>query len=98
VVKKYLEQIDGLSYKIIKVNGVKLNVGMGGHGDPVVLLHGFPETNLAWRFIAPKLAQSHTVICPDLRGYGTSEKPSGDKAHLCYSKRTMATDIYELMK
>ncbi|TDV47797.1 alpha/beta fold hydrolase [Actinophytocola oryzae] len=71
--------------------GVELNVAHGGSGSPVVLLHGFPQTNLMWRHVAADLAGDHTVICPDLRGYGGSDKPedSGDT----YSKRTMAADV-----
>lgn len=90
-------KIEGLSYKFIEVNGVKINVAIGGTGTPLVLLHGFPETNLAWRYVAPKLIENFTVICPDLRGYGQSDKPRGDEQHMSYSKRTMAKDIYELM-
>lgn len=90
-------KIEELSYRSIKTNGVTLNVAIGGTGAPVVLLHGFPETHLAWRYIAPKLTKNHTVICPDLRGYGQSDKPKGDEQHMNYSKRTMAKDIYELM-
>ncbi len=91
-------QIQGLSYQSIEVNGIQLQVAVGGKGTPVVLLHGFPETHLAWRYVAPELIKNHTVICPDLRGYGHSGKPHGDDQHLNYSKRTMAKDIFELMK
>ena len=56
-------------------DGVSLNVAMGGEGPPVLLLHGFPETHLAWREVAPRLAHRHRVMCPDLRGYGQSDKP-----------------------
>lgn len=75
--------------------GVALNVAIGGHGRPIVLLHGFPQTHLMWRHVAPRLAADHTVICPDLRGYGASDKPAevdGDT----YSKRTMAADVVAL--
>ena len=65
-----------------------LHVAVGGTGTPVVLLHGFPQTHLMWRHVAADLAADHTVICPDLRGYGESDKPVGD-----YSKRAMAADI-----
>jgi pimeloyl-ACP methyl ester carboxylesterase len=91
-------QIQGLSYQSIEANGIQLQVAVGGRGTPVVLLHGFPETHLAWRYVAPELINDHTVICPDLRGYGHSGKPHGDDQHLNYSKRTMAKDIFELMK
>jgi pimeloyl-ACP methyl ester carboxylesterase len=60
-----------------------------------VLLHGFPQTHLMWRHVAVDLAADHTVICPDLRGYGASDKPAARDADT-YSKRTMAADIVAL--
>ena len=63
----------------------------GGDGPPIVLLHGFPQTHLMWRDVAAELATDHTVICPDLRGYGDSDKPAEG-----YDKRTMAADIVAL--
>jgi pimeloyl-ACP methyl ester carboxylesterase len=91
-------KIEELSYELIEVNGVKLNVAMSGKGAPIVLLHGFPETHLAWRYVVPELIKKYRIVCPDLRGYGQSDKPRGDEQHTNYSKRTMAKDIYELMK
>jgi pimeloyl-ACP methyl ester carboxylesterase len=74
---------------------ITLHVAIGGSGSPVVLLHGFPQTHLMWRHVAPLLASQHTVICPDLRGYGASCKPPAASRHT-YSKRTMATDVIGL--
>ncbi|MQY25939.1 Haloalkane dehalogenase [Nocardia sp. RB56] len=71
---------------------VELTTAVGGTGSPVVLLHGFPQTHLMWRHVAPILARRHTVICPDLRGYGASSKPVATGPDV-YSKRTMAADI-----
>lgn len=62
-------------------------------GPPVVLLHGWPQTWYMWRKIIPKLAERYTVIAPDLRGFGQSSKPT-----FGYDKRTVAVDIYELVK
>ncbi|MGW6537909.1 alpha/beta fold hydrolase [Streptomyces sp. NPDC055051] len=76
-------------------DGVALNVAVGGAGSPVVLLHGFPQTHLMWRHVAADLAADHTVICPDLRGYGASDKPAETDADV-YSKRTMARDVVRL--
>lgn len=45
-------------------------------GPPILMVHGFPRTSLMWRFLAPKLAESHTVICVDLRAYGQSGIPA----------------------
>jgi pimeloyl-ACP methyl ester carboxylesterase len=76
---------------------VALNAAVGGSGSPVVLLHGFPQTHLMWRHVAADLAADHTVICPDLRGYGDSDKPADTDGHT-YAKRTMAADIVALAR
>jgi pimeloyl-ACP methyl ester carboxylesterase len=76
-------------------DGVALSVAVGGAGSPVVLLHGFPQTHLMWRHVAADLAADHTVICPDLRGYGDSDKPAETDPDV-YSKRTMAADVVAL--
>jgi haloacetate dehalogenase len=74
---------------------VELNVAVAGSGPAVVLLHGFPQTHLMWRHVAAQLTSDHTVICPDLRGYGASDKPvEADEG--TYSKRTMAADVVAL--
>ncbi|CAM5720809.1 Fluoroacetate dehalogenase [Streptomyces alboniger] len=75
---------------------MRLSAATGGSGTPVVLLHGFPQTHLMWRHVAPRLADDHLVVCPDLRGYGASDKPPATDDDV-YSKRTMAADIVTLM-
>jgi pimeloyl-ACP methyl ester carboxylesterase len=88
--------ISGFDYQRVAVDDdVTLNVAVGGTGSPIVLLHGFPQTHLMWRHVAADLAAGHTVICPDLRGYGASDKPHARDADT-YSKRTMAADIVTL--
>jgi haloacetate dehalogenase len=88
--------ISGFDYQCVTVDDdVTLNVAVGGTGSPIVLLHGFPQTHLMWRHVAVDLAADHTVICPDLRGYGASDKPDARDADT-YSKRTMAADIVTL--
>ncbi|MFI5713071.1 alpha/beta fold hydrolase [Kribbella sp. NPDC051620] len=90
--------IPGFGYQRIEVaDGVSLNAAVGGKGSPIVLLHGFPQTHLIWRHVAVELAKDHTVICPDLRGYGNSDKPV-ETDGTTYSKRTMAADIVTLAK
>jgi pimeloyl-ACP methyl ester carboxylesterase len=79
------------SERFAKVNGVRLRYLIGGTGSPVVLLHGYAETSHMWRPILPALADSHTVIVPDLRGAGGSAKPASG-----YDKKTMAMDIHQL--
>ena len=86
-------KLNGFDYQRVPVaDGVALNVAVAGSGDPIVLLHGFPQTHLIWRHVAADLASDHTVLCPDLRGYGDSDKPSGE----VYSKREMAADVVAL--
>ena len=75
------------------VNEVRLHYVTAGQGDPVVLLHGWPETWYQWRKIIPPLAERYTVIAPDLRGLGDSSKPATG-----YDKRTVADDIYQLVQ
>src|SRR3712207_2886580 len=85
--------IPGFTQQRVDVaDGVALHVATGGSGSPVVLLHGFPQTHLMWRHVAVDLAAEHSVICPDLRGYGASDKPA-DVAGQTYAKRTMAADV-----
>ncbi|MFE1594103.1 alpha/beta fold hydrolase [Nocardia sp. NPDC058705] len=84
--------IPGFDYHRVPVaDDVALNVAVAGSGSPIVLLHGFPQTHLMWRHVAADLAADHTVIVPDLRGYGDSDKPTAEPD--TYSKRRMAADI-----
>ncbi len=69
-----------------------------GTGPPLLLLHGFPQTHLMWRYVAPILAKKFTVICPDLRGYGRSGCPPSDPKHTPYTKRAMANDMVSVME
>ena len=90
--------IPGFDYQRVTVaDDVDLHVAVGGSGSPIVLLHGFPQTHLMWRHVAADLAADHTVICPDLRGYGASDKPA-ETDGTAYSKRTMAADVVALAK
>lgn len=84
--------------KKIKVNGVKINFKCGGKGEPLLLIHGYPQTHIMWHKVVKKLAKSFFVVCADLRGYGDSSKPKGLMNHENYSKKNMAQDMYELMK
>jgi haloacetate dehalogenase len=73
-------------------------VSAGAGSEPVLLLHGFPQTHAMWHGVAPGLAERHPVVCADLRGYGDSSKPYGDARHHSYSKRAMAADMVEVMR
>jgi haloacetate dehalogenase len=83
----------GMEQRTIRANGIRLNAWIGGKGAPAVLLHGYPQTAQMWRKVAPQLLTDHTIVCPDLRGYGDSDKPRDG-----YDKRTMARDIHLLME
>lgn len=80
-------------------NGISINVATAGSGPAVLLLHGHPQTHVVWRHIAPRLVSAgFSVVAPDLRGYGDSEKPTSDASHSSYSKRDMAADQLALMQ
>jgi haloacetate dehalogenase len=70
----------------------------GGAGPPLLLLHGFPQTQLMWRQVAPLLARSFSVVCADLRGYGRSGCPATTPDHATYAKRAMARDMIVVME
>jgi haloacetate dehalogenase len=89
---------DGFELARIEVGEVVLRVRHGGSGPPVVLLHGHPRTHATWHRVAPLLAERHTVVCPDLRGYGESTKVPTTPDHAPYSKRAMAGDVLGLMR
>ena len=88
---------DGFTLDRIDVGDVTLRVRHGGSGPAVLLLHGHPRTHATWHRVAPLLARTHTVVCPDLRGYGQSGKPATTADHSPYSKRVMAEDCARLM-
>src|SRR6201991_2430453 len=77
--------------RLATVNGVKLHYLIAGKGDPVILLHGYAQNSHMWRPLMPELAKTHTVIAPDLRGFGQSAKPNDG-----YTKKLMAQDIHAL--
>ena len=89
---------EGFEQKRVGVGDIELNVRIGGAGPAVVLLHGYPQTHIIWRHIAPALATEYSVVVPDTRGYGDSDCPPSDPEHRAYSKRTMAQDVVELMQ
>ena len=80
------------SHHMASVNGIQLHYVIGGQGEPVVLLHGWPQTWYEWRHVMPALAKNYTVVVPDLRGLGDSSKPVSG-----YDGKTVAEDIYQLV-
>jgi haloacetate dehalogenase len=87
----------GFTERRIKTSGAEINLITGGNGPPLLLLHGYPQTHLMWRKVAPRLAQEFTVVAPDLRGYGDSSKPPAGPDNENYSKRALALDQVETM-
>lgn len=89
---------EGFASKKIKTSEIEVNLKIAGNGPPLLLLHGYPQTHVIWHKIAPKLAEKFTVVTPDLRGYGDSDKPPTTSDHAPYSKRAMAQDQVEVMQ
>jgi haloacetate dehalogenase len=81
----------------VEVSGNTIFLRRYGKGPAILLVHGFPRTSLMWRFLAPKLAENHTVICVDLRAYGHSGIPASTDDHFPYSKRAMAKELVDVM-
>ena len=84
--------MNGMQRRSVRANGIRMNTWTGGSGPALVLLHGYPRTAQMWRKMVPGFMKEFSVVCPDLRGYGDSDKPRDG-----FDKRTMARDIDELM-
>jgi len=93
-----LEFFPGFREQRIDVPGATINAVIGGNGPPLLLLHGWPQTLLEWRHVAPRLAKQFTVVATDLRGYGASRKPADGENHSGYCKRAMAADQVAVME
>ncbi len=89
---------EGFEVRRIATRDSSIHARIGGTGPPLLLLHGFPETHLMWREVAPCLAKDFTTICADLRGQGESGCPESDNHHSPYSKRAMAGELVEAMR
>jgi haloacetate dehalogenase len=87
-----MSYMNGLDQRTVHANGIRVNLWTGGSGPALLLLHGYPQTAQMWHKVAPKLISKFSVVCPDLRGYGDSDKPCGG-----YDKKTMARDMHEAM-
>jgi haloacetate dehalogenase len=88
---------DSFETSEIKVSGNTIFVRRYGKGPAILMVHGFPRTSLMWRFLAPKLAEHHTVICVDLPAYGRSGVPESTDNYFPYSKRAIGNELVEVM-
>jgi haloacetate dehalogenase len=89
---------EGFSLEMIEARGSTLRVRHGGSGSPVMLLHGHPRTHATWHRVAPILARHHTVVCPDLPGFGKSSKPADAPDHAGSSKRAKSEICIGVMR
>jgi haloacetate dehalogenase len=89
--------MEGFEYTDIEVGPTRYRPGVAGEGPPVLLLHGFPETHYCWHRVAPGLAEEHTVVVCDLKGYGESRSEPGGELGEGYSNRERAAELVELM-
>jgi haloacetate dehalogenase len=90
--------LEGFAASEVQTAETSIFVRRAGAGPPILLLHGFPQTHLMWRAVAPLLARHFTVVCADLRGYGRSGCPPSTPDHAPYAKRAMALDMVAVME
>jgi haloacetate dehalogenase len=90
--------IDGFEAHELPSSRGAVHAMVGGSGPPVLLLHGYPQSHLMWRAVAPLLADRHTVVATDLAGYGASFRPAPAPDHQPHGKRAMALDQIEAME
>lgn len=89
---------EGFDSTVLMRGNVGLNVRVGGRGEPLLLLHGHPQTGAMWHRVACSLAERFRVVVLDLRGYGDSGRPAAGEASLAYAKREMALDALHVMR
>lgn len=92
------ELFPGFAEHTVKGDGADIFVRTGGSGNPLLLIHGFPQTGAMWHTLAQQLAEHFFVVVPDIRGYGRSSKPANTADNLPYSKRAMANDLVAVME
>jgi len=85
-------QVDGVTHRFVKVNGLNLHLAEAGSGEPLLMLHGWPQHWYMWRYQIPELTQHYSVLCPDLRGFGWSDAPATG-----YEKEQLVDDIIALL-
>jgi haloacetate dehalogenase len=90
--------LHGFEAMTIPRGDVPLKVRVAGTGEPLLLLHGHPQTSAMWHLVAPALAARHRVVLMDLRGYGDSGRPTAGEGSAAYAKREMALDALHVMR
>ena len=88
----------GFASQWINTSVGKIFARTGGSGPPLLLLHGYTQTNVMWHRVASQLAQRWSLVIPDLPGYGWSDVPRADEKHAPYDKRSMAKVMVEIME
>jgi pimeloyl-ACP methyl ester carboxylesterase len=87
-----LPQLDGVTHRTVVARGLRFHVAEAGAGDPVVLVHGWPQHWWMWRHVVPLLAPHARLVMIDLRGFGWSDAPAGP-----YDKQTLADDLIAVL-
>ncbi|MBC5766194.1 alpha/beta fold hydrolase [Ramlibacter albus] len=90
--------LEGFDTVAVQRGGVSLHARVAGRGEPLLLLHGHPQTHAMWHRVAPTLARQFRVVLLDLRGYGDSGRPEPGTDDIAYSKREMALDAIAVMQ
>jgi pimeloyl-ACP methyl ester carboxylesterase len=85
-------ELPGVEHRWVETSRIRMHVAEAGSGDPLVLLHGWPQHWYAWRRVIPELSRHYRVLCPDLRGLGWSDAPSSG-----YEKEELAADVLALL-
>jgi pimeloyl-ACP methyl ester carboxylesterase len=88
-----MPQLPGVEHRFVEVGGLRFHVAEAGEGDPLLLLHGWPQNWWEWRHLIPRLATDYRLICLDTRGSGWSDAPEGG-----YDKETMTTDVLDVLR
>ncbi len=88
----------GYESRFIETSAGKISVRTGGTGSPLLLVHGYPQSNVMWHRVAPELAKRYRLVIPDLPGYGQSDTPEAGADHSPYTKRAMAKAMVEAME
>src|SRR5690349_10483875 len=92
-----MAMFEGFKRQMVDVGEARINTLTAGRGTPLLLVHGYPQTHVMWHKIAPRLAESFSVVCCDMRGYGDSSIPASTEDHSSYSKRAVANDLVKVM-